>query len=128
MRSTHRATGGRHAQGVTPVIEQPQRFHLSVVPTSRSGLWALGLAIISLLALVVFYLFVAAGQTGGETFTDNLLLSGSILTVAAAGIGGLAAALFAIVRRRELALLLAIPILWGLLVLMFALGELLDPH
>lgn len=115
-------------QGVTPVIEHPQRFHLSLVPSSRSGLWALGLTISSLLALVVFYLFVAAGQTGGEAFTDNLLLSGSILTVAVTGIAGLVAALYAIVRWRELALLLAIPILWGLIVLMFALGEILYPH
>ncbi len=110
------------------MIEHPQRFHLSLVPSNRSGLWALGLTVISLLALVVFYLFVAAGQTGGETFTDNLLLTSSILTVAVAGIGGLIAALYAIVRWRELALLLAIPILWGLIVLMFALGEILYPH
>ena len=110
------------------MIEQPQRFHLSLVPASRSGLWALGLTIVSLLALVVFFLFVAAGQTGGETFADNWLLSGSMLTVAATGIGGLVAALFAVIRRRELALLLAIPILWGLIVLMFALGEIVSPH
>lgn len=107
---------------------QPQRFHLSLVPATGSGRWSLVLAIVSLLALGGFYQLVAAGQTGGETFTDNWFLTGSILTVAVAGIGGLLAALLAIIRGRELSLLLALPITWGLIVLLFALGEILDPH
>jgi hypothetical protein len=113
---------------VSRMIGQHERFHVSLLPATRSGRWSLGLTIISLLMLGVFYLLVAAGQRGGETLADNWLLTGPILAVGVAGVGGLATALYAIVRRREIALLLGIPILWGLVVVGFTLGEFVNPH
>ena len=53
---------------------------------------------------------------------------GSILVTAIAGIGGLIVALVAILLVHERGLLLALPILWGLVVAFFTLGELAFPH
>ena len=56
------------------------------------------------------------------------LLTGPIVIVAAAGIAGLVAALLAVLRNHERGLLVAIPVLWGLVVTFFTVGELAFPH
>ncbi len=110
------------------MIEQPHHPHLTVLPATVAGRWSVVLAVVSLVALATFFLMAAVGQTGGGSFTDNWLLTGPILAALVAGIGGLLASLAAIVRSGERGILLALPVLWGLVVTFQALGELLWPH
>ncbi len=110
------------------MIHQQHRFPLSLVPFSSVGRGSLGLAVVSLVSLMVFYLMCATGQRGGEGFFDNWFLAGPILVVAVTGIAGLVSGCFAVLRRHERGLLVAIPIAWGLLVALFAFGELSPNH
>lgn len=109
------------------MIEHPHRWHLSFLPSSTTGRWAVVLAIVSLVALRVFFVMVDAGE-GGDGWFDNWLLTGPILLVLATAVAGLVAAIDAIVRRRDGGLTLAIPIVWGLIVTGFTLGEFTNPH
>jgi hypothetical protein len=108
--------------------EQPLHRHPSVLPSTRAGRWSVLLAVVSLGALAVFFSMAGAGQTGGDSFTDNWLLTGPILVTLVAGAAGLVAAIVALLRSGERGLTLALPILWGALVTIQALGEFLVPH
>jgi hypothetical protein len=116
------------AQGVITMIRQPHHPHVTALPSTSAGRWSVVLAVVSVAALAVFFLMAGAGQTGGDSFTDNWLLTGPILVVLVAGVGGLLAAIVAILRSGERGVLLALPILWGLAVSSFTLGEFLVPH
>lgn len=109
------------------MIEHPHRWHLSFLPSSTTGRWAVVLAIVSLVALRVFFVMVDAGE-GGDGWFDNWLLTGPILLALATAVAGLVAAIDAIVRNRDLGVTLAVPLLWGLIVVSFALGEFTNPH
>ncbi len=102
------------------------RVHLS--PSSRLGRWAMGLFGLSILVLVYFLAMIAAGQKGGEGFFDNLLLTVPFLISGSSAVAGLVVGALAIVRSHERGLALVVPILWGLFVLTFALGEVVNPH
>ncbi len=69
---------------------------------------------------------VAAGQTGGDTIFSNLFLSIPALGAAALTAGAFAA--FAVVRRRERSVLVLAAMIFGLLVLVFVVGEVASPH
>jgi hypothetical protein len=110
------------------MIGQPHHPHLTLLPSTPAGWWSVVLAVISLAALVVFYAMVNAGQTGGETFFDNWLLTGPMLVVLVAGVGGLVGAVVAVIRGAERGITLLLPVAWGLIVTMFTLGEFTNPH
>jgi hypothetical protein len=106
------------------MIEQASHPHLTALPSTTAGRWCVLLAIVSLAALAVFFL---VGRPDADPVIGALML-GSILTTAAAGVASLVAGVVALLRSGERGLLLALPILWGLVVTSFALGELLMPH
>lgn len=106
------------------MITQSREFHISVLPSTPTGRWALLLLAVSLVVLGVFSLI---SRPDADAVTRSLML-GSILVTAFAGIGGLILALAAILRSHERGLLLALPILWGLAVAALTLGELAFPH
>lgn len=88
----------------------------------------MGLIIIFFLLLAVFYLFVAAGQRGGETYFSNLLLA---IPITLAGISGIVAfftGMAAIIKRKERSVFVFLATIIGLLVLFFVLGEIIFPH
>jgi hypothetical protein len=99
-----------------------------VLPSSGSGRSSVGLAVASLLALGLFFAMVSSGQGGGDSLLDNWLLTGPIVFVAVGGIAGLMAGLLALLRSHERGLLVVLPILWGLVVTLFIVGELANPH
>jgi hypothetical protein len=109
------------------MIEHPHRWHLSFLPSSTLGRWSVVLAIVSLVALRFFHAMVDAGQ-GGDGWFDNWLLTGPILLVLVTAVAGLVAAIVAIVRSRDGGLTLAMPVIWGLVVTSFTLGEFTNPH
>jgi len=78
-------------------------------PTTRPGRLSLILLGVAVAALAAMMAAVASGQTGGETFSDNWLLATLGLVMAAWAVGAGTAAWCAIFRRRERAVLVAIP-------------------
>lgn len=95
-----------------------------VMPRSRPGVWSVMFGVGFVLMETVFFMLVAAGQRGGATFWSNPLLS---LPTVAAAVCGLAAgigALTALTFRRDRAVVLVLPLLLGLFVLVFTIGEL----
>jgi hypothetical protein len=98
------------------------------LPGTRSGWWSLGLFVGSWIFLALFYALVASGQRGGQTFFSNPWLAVVILAAFAAAVAGGATAAAAISWRRERSFLSILALLFGLLVLIFAIGEIAFPH
>jgi len=90
--------------------------HVQLFPISRLGKWSLGLLGVCIAAFFVFYLMVGMGPRGGETTLDNWLLTGPILVAAVSALGAGVTGLLAVLRSHEPGLLIALPILIGLLV------------
>jgi hypothetical protein len=97
---------------------------LSVLPSTRAGRWALALFAGSLISWGLFFA-VAPGDVVQDGL-DVRLLATTALGFGAA-IGGAAAGLAGIMRNGERGLLVAVPVVWGLLSLYFLVGELLTP-
>ena len=98
------------------------------MPTTPLGKWSVRFILIFFGLLATFYLLVASGQRGGETFFSNPLLAIPIL---AAGISGAAAfftGIISILVQKERVILVFVATAIGLFVLLFALGEILFPH
>ncbi|HSG86699.1 MAG TPA: hypothetical protein VLA23_10210 [Candidatus Limnocylindrales bacterium] len=106
------------------IDQAPHHPRVTALPSTIAGRWSILLAIVSMAALAVFFL---VGRPDADPVIGALML-GSILTTAAAGVASLVAGVVALLRSGERGLLLALPILWGLVVTSFALGELLMPH
>lgn len=105
-------------------LAQRSRF----LPASRLGRWSASLFGGTLVAFLTMVALVAAGQRGGETFSDNLWLSipGAIAAVGA--VGAFLTGALALVRSRERSLVTVVVTLVSALVVVFLVGELLVPH
>ncbi len=106
--------------------KQPGRRMLGP-PTTQPGWWSLALAAAFVALFALFQILVATGQRGGETFFSNPWLSSTILPAAVSALAGGVAAALAIFRG-ERSLFVFMTLLLGLFVLLFSLGELVDPH
>jgi hypothetical protein len=93
------------------------------LPRTALGLSALALVAGFAFFFLLFRVLLAAGQQGGATFWANPWLALAILLAGVAGVAGGFAALAAVVRG-ERSLVLLVPILLGVVVAMFAIGEL----
>ena len=78
--------------------------------------------------MVALQALVASGEEGGETFFDNLWLSGAMLVAAASAIAATIVGWIAIVRKGERSLPVMFTVAIGTLVTLFVLGELTTPH
>ena len=97
-------------------------------PSTRLGWWSVGLSAGFLAFMLLFQLLVASGQRGGETFFSNPWLAVSILIAAGSAIAAGATAIVAILWRQERSILMVLSLMLGLLVAVFALGEIVYPH
>ena len=106
----------------TPAGHCRARIHL--LPRTRLGFWALRLLAAFAACFILLISLAAAGQTGGDELSDNLWLAlpglGAGLSAVLAG----ATAAVAIVRRGERSVLVFLPLVLGVLVATFLLGEL----
>ena len=114
-----------------PTNPHRARFHLR--PTTRLGWWAVRLAVAFAALFVVCMGLAAAGQMigGEEVFDDGWLtvpMAGAGMTAVLAGVLAGVTAAFAIVRRGERSVLVFLPLIVGLLVALFLLGEFTTPH
>ncbi len=101
---------------------------LSLLPATPPGRWSLWLVLVFWVFIGLSFALVAAGQEGGDTLFSNLWLTVPMLIAGTAGVAAGAAAGVAIFRRGERSVAVFLTLLWGLVVTLFVLGELPDPH
>ncbi|MDO8424554.1 MAG: hypothetical protein Q7S70_01280 [bacterium] len=97
-------------------------------PKTVLGKWSLGLSIAFFSLFLLFQRLVASGQRGGETFSDNLMLSIPISLAGLCGIASFFVGIIGIIKQKERNILVFASTLLGLFILVFVLGEILVPH
>jgi len=98
------------------------------LPKTVLGKWSVWLVVAFIILFAVFQLLVLSGQRGGDTFSDNWLLTIPIVLAAICGISSLIVGLIAGVKSKERSILVFVAMLIGLFDLIFVLGEFLSPH
>lgn len=105
-------------------------INMKVLPTTQLGKWSVGF-LATTIGLFIFTSFVVVGlfkQVGGDTLTDNLFISIPMILAAGLAIMGLITGLISVWRYKERSLLIAVPIVVGLIITLFLLGEIATPH
>ena len=103
-------------------------MNLVVLPKTRSGKWSTWLIVSLLVMLAVFFILVATGQRGGDTFFSNLALSIPMLIAGISGIAAFFTGIVGIIFKRERSFMVIFATIIGLFVLFFAVAELIYPH
>jgi hypothetical protein len=98
------------------------------LPKTRLGKCSLWLIVTLVILFISFQLLVVSGQRGGETFTDNLILSIPILLAGISGILGFVTGLVGIIKSKERSILVIFSTIIGFFALIFIIGELAFPH
>lgn len=98
------------------------------MPKTSLGKWSVRFILVFFGLLATFYLLVASGQRGGETFFSNPLLSIPILGAGISGAASFFTGIISIFKQKERSILVYLATAIGLSVLLFALGEILFPH
>jgi len=101
---------------------------ISFTPKTHLGKWSVGLIIAFFLFLTFFYLLVASGQRGGDTFFSNPVLTVPILIAGICGISSFFTGIIGIIKRKERSVFVFLATIMGFFVLFFCLGEILFPH
>ena len=97
-------------------------------PTTDLGKRSAWLIVAFAILLGVFYILVASGQRGGDTFFSNPILTVPMLPAATSGIAAFITGLISVVKRKERSVAVVLAIVFGLFVILFALGEVIFPH
>ena len=97
-------------------------------PSSSLGTWSVRLIAVALAFFILFFVLVASGQRGGETFFSNPLLAITILLAGILATGSFFIGIIGIARIRERSVLVFLATTAGLLVLLFGLAEIIFPH
>ncbi len=107
--------------------KQPARRRktLRIMPSTQLAVWSLWLIVlfVAVLASVTLTTQIFNLQ-GGETFTDNLFVSKPMLVAMGVAICAFVIGVLSVARYKERSLIVAIPILLGLVVVIYLLGEL----
>ncbi len=102
------------------------------MPKTKLGKWSLWLIAAFGASILIFNLSAVLsgilGIGGGDKPTDNLFLFIPIILAAITGNSSLIAALISVIFLKERSRVIIIPIIVGLIVLAFTLGETLSPH
>ncbi len=98
------------------------------MPKTVLGKWSVWMGVAFVVLLGTLMSLAASGQTGGETFSDNLLLSIPALGAGIAAIATFVLGALAIWKQRERAWLVYLTTVIGFLVLLFLVGEFTTPH
>jgi len=105
-----------------PAPPSNRHIYLHLLPRTSAGWWSLGVAagFILLFAMSVFLVQVADHTGIGVALT---LFPAGVAAVLAGAMG-----VFAIVRRSERSVIVFLPVIVGLLVAWFVIGEIVSPH
>lgn len=98
------------------------------MPKTKFGKWSLVCIGSFIVFLLIGQAMVASGQEGGETFTDNLLISVPMSLALLSGVLAFAFGLYSIIKQKERSPMVFIAAAIGFLILVFAVGELLGPE
>ncbi len=98
------------------------------MPATRPGKLSVDFLAAFVVLLALFYMMVAGGQRGGDSFWDNLWLTVPILLAAVAAIASFFTGVWGIIRSRERSVAVFLSTGVGLLVLLFIVGEIAFPH
>jgi hypothetical protein len=101
---------------------------MKLMPHSRIGRWSLVFLGVFVAGLAGLLVATAAGQSGGDSFTDNWWLAApALLAVIGAG-AALATALVTIVAHVDRSVTVVVSASVGLFVLLFLMGEVVVPR
>lgn len=103
-------------------------MNVYILPKTRPGRWSLSLIIAAILFFIILSLLAASGQSGGDTFLDNLALAIPGLIMMVSGIAAFFTGIISLIKSRERAILVFIATLAGLLIIVFIAGEFIFPH
>ena len=112
--------------GVLDTYNELMRIHFK--PTTTLGKRSAWLIFTFAVSLASFGILVASGKRGGDTFFSNPILTIPILIAATAGISAFITGLISIVRRKERSISVYLALIFGLITLVFVLGEIIFPH
>ncbi len=101
---------------------------LYIGPKTPSGKWSVILIGVFFVLLAMFYILVASGQRGGETFFSNLVLTIPAILMGTSGILAFLTGVISIIISKEWSILVFLSTIFGLFILIFILGEILFPH
>ena len=101
---------------------------IQILPKSKLGHWSLWLSLLFFVFLGLFFLLAPFAPSSGPEFFDTPLLAFALLLAAIGAIASLLISLISVFKNRERSLLLAFPILIGIFVIYFLLGEFVSPH
>ncbi len=99
-----------------------------LLPESGAGRWAVGLFALAVASFTFMTLAVAAGQRGGEHFSDNWWLAVPAVVAGAGAVAAGGTGAYAIVRHHEHSLLVYLSSAIGLVVVAFVVGEIFTTH
>ena len=109
-------------------IKKRKNMRIKFIPKTFLGKLSVILIMAFLFLFIIFQLLVFAGQRGGETFFDNLLLTIPIFLAGIFAIAAFVTGLISIIKNKERAVLVYIITLIGLFILWFVVGEIVVPH
>lgn len=101
---------------------------VKIVSGSKYGKIFSSLFLLSLTLFAIFFLLVASGQRGGDTYFSNLYLALPITMAALLGLAALPIALVDVIKNRIMSVLGLVSIFYGLMILLFVVGEVAAPH
>ena len=94
-----------------------------LLPHTRFGRWSLSLLVCFLIFWGLIRLSVALGQSGGDTFFSNPLLSILGLLAFISGVGAFFTGVFSVIKSRERSVAVFVSTLVGLFLLVLIIGE-----
>jgi len=98
------------------------------MPHTKMGKWSVRLIGAFFVSLFVLYVFIIAGQRGGESFFSNLTLAIPGLLAGACSVAGFVVGIIAIAKQRERSALVYLAVVIGALVTLFIAAEIIFPH
>ena len=98
------------------------------MPHTKIGKWSVGLIGAFFVLLLGFYLFVSAGQRGGNAFFSESSLTILLLLAFACGVAGFVIGIVAIAKQKERAMLVYSSVVIGALVTLWIASETYFPH
>jgi len=103
-------------------------MHVHFKLVTKLGKRSAWLIVAFAVSLASFGILVTSRQRGGDTFFSNLLLAIPMTIAAAAGISAFITGLVSIIRTKERSISVYLSVTFGLIVLVFVLGEVILPH
>ena len=97
-------------------------------PKTKLGKRSAWLIVAFAVSMASFGILLASGQRGGDTFFSNPILTIPVLIAATSGIAAFITGIISIVRRKERSISVYVAVAFGLITLVFVLGEIIFPH